>query len=232
MNFMRGVVILAFVLGLPAIAFYGVPEEVRLLIDSPSMPWINASWSTAKPDVHADHDHDHQHDSLAVSSIAQPITHDNSPPVPSFFARTASTHAVYNSQTDAGSNIALASAEQRVLHKPMYRPLETSNKLEVVRHLSTGDSAYSNPRDSRSDASMVMAIEARLRELGALNYQLQQQSGSGAYRFVCLCANGQGEQRTFEASSEDRLQAMQTVLDQVAGWREERVFSFFISGGR
>lgn len=229
MNFMRGVVILAFVLGLPAIAFYGVPEEVRLLIDSPSMPWNNASWNAAKPDVH---DHNHQHDSLADSSIAQPTSHDHSPPAPSFFARTTSTHAVYNNQTDDGSNVALASAEQRVLHKPMYRPLETSDKLEVVRQLSTGDSAYSNPRDFRSDASMVMAIESRLRELGALNYQLQQQSGGGAYRFVCLCANGQGEQRTFEASSKDRLQAMQTVLDQVAGWREERVFSFFISSGR
>ena len=230
MSFMRGVVILAFVLGLPAIAFYGVPDEVRLLIESPSMPW-----NTAKPDIHADHDHGHahKHDSLEANSTTQPFTHDDSPPAPSFFARTASTHAVYNNQVDdTRNNVALASAETRVLHKPMYRPLETSDKLEVVRHLSTGDSAYSAPRDSRGDASLVMGIESRLRELGALNYQLQQQAEGGAFRFVCLCANEQGERRSFEATSADRLQAMQTVLDQVARWREERVFSFFISSGR
>lgn len=70
-------------------------------------------------------------------------------------------------------------------------------------------------------------MEARLRELGALNYQLQQQASAGQYRFVCLCENERGEQRVFEAHSEDRLQALQLVLEQIAAWRRKEVVGYY-----
>ena len=125
----------------------------------------------------------------------------------------------------------MASAEARVLRRPVYRPQESGKNSEVVRHVPTVDIAGQVQRASRSDASIVQQIESRLRELGALNYQLQQQAGGGHFRFVCLCENERGEQRSFDATSADRLQAMQSVLEQVTTWRKE-VFSDFISGGR
>ena len=225
MGLVRGTLILAFVLGLPAIALFGVPEEVRVLLESDFLPWNGASTAT--------HD-DHQHAtdlSITASIHSNSHSHDHDLHKPSFFARTESTHADESETVeDAGSRIALATVEARVLHRPVFRPLGGEEKSEVVRHVPTVDVTSQSQRGPRSDASVVVQIEARLRQLGALNYQLQQQSGGGSFRFVCSCANDRSEQRTFEAASEDRLQAMQNVLEQVTAWRDQDVFGYFPRG--
>lgn len=227
-GFVRGVVILAFVLGLPAIALFGVPDEVRALLESEHLPW-NAAASAPAANAAGE---------AAIETPFAQATATNqelSPPTDSYFARTGSIRAAYESEQDGdpASQIALASAEARVLHRPMYRPQATDDKAEVVRHVPTAETQRPQASaNATSDASVVLAIESQLRQLGALNYQLQQQTGSGNYRFVCLCANDRGERRSFEGTNHDRIQAMQTVLDDVTRWRKDEVFSFFISGGR
>jgi hypothetical protein len=212
-SLVRGTVILALALGLPAVALFGVPEEVRAWLESDFLPW-NA------PAQSGHHDHEHA-THFEGSSDGQPDDSMNHEPRErSFFART-STVQTSESQFDAGDQIALASAEARVLHRPLFRPETGDVKDEVVRHVPA----------PRNDAEDVNAIEERLRMLGANRYQLQR-TGDGQFRFVCLCQNQQNEQRTFEAHSADRVQAMRLVLEQITQWREREVFSFYSSGGR
>jgi hypothetical protein len=221
MGFVRGTIILALALGLPAIAFFGLPREVRTWLDADFWPWNNAAMAPLD-----EHDHENAN---AMTELHSDEVGAVATPKPSFFARTDSIRADYQTAPgDEASRIALASAEARVLRQPVFRPSASDQQTEVVRHVPTDAGAG---QGGAGDAAAVRAIEARLREFGALNYQLQQESGSGRYRFVCLCENARGERRTFEATSSDRLQAMQTVLGDVATWRND-ISMFFGPRGR
>jgi hypothetical protein len=78
------------------------------------------------------------------------------------------------------------------------------------------------PREMPEARDWFTAIQQRLRGLGATYYLLETWGTNGElYRFHCkmAVAGNQGFTRHFEATDSSASRAMQSVLEQVEGWR-------------
>lgn len=82
------------------------------------------------------------------------------------------------------------------------------------------------PSATTGGADQFTHIQSRLKALGATHYTLETWGpGGNSYRFQCRMAAGHSADytRQFEATDNDPLRTMQTVLDEVEAWKAGRL---------
>jgi hypothetical protein len=205
----RAIVMLAFIIAVPLIAFNNgssLPEKARKLLDQ-IRPMISSAVSKTNASVLPDAPaYDAKSQNLlsvpsttlgGMSKMPQQLTADNQP------------NLLPVQPSDVGA--------QR-LNPP-------ASSVIPVNYQSAVDSSHNSPAvnySGQADANPFMALQDRLRQLGATYYLLETWGNQRQFfRFYCQMAVGGSANYTryFEATNANPLEAMADVLRQVEAWR-------------
>jgi hypothetical protein len=198
---LRALIMLAFIIGIPLVALNGssLPGQAKKLLDK-VWPTIASFLPTKAADSLPDAPRFGANSQSRQAVSAQPsVAAPNSAAQPLAGAQPA--------LLPAGSGTHAGQADSNVL------PVDYQSPLEPNKLTSPGLQATANP---------FMAMQDRLRQLGATYYLLETWGNQRQFfRFYCQMAVGGNSTYThyFEAINANPMQAMADVLAQVERWR-------------
>jgi hypothetical protein len=198
---LRALIMLAFIVGIPLIAFNGssLPDGAKRLLDK-AWPTIASLMPSKAANSLPEAPRFGANSPAPLAASAQPLA-----AAPNSLAQPSP--GIQPALLQVGSGADCGQATSSVVPADYQSPLEATNKPSV------GLQAAANP---------FMAMQDRLRQLGATYYLLETWGNQRQFfRFYCQMAVGGNSAFThyFEATNANPMQAMADVLAQVERWR-------------